>query len=346
MTAVPGEVSSISLCDVPVPADSDGKVLVETLEVGLCGTDREIAAGRYGRAPSGNERLVIGHENLGMVLEAPPNCALGTGDLVVGMVREPDPVPCGACAHGEPDMCSNGLYLEHGIWGADGYARDRWRSTPEMVVKLEPGLRRVGVLLEPTTVVAKAWEQISRIGARGYFAPRVVAVTGAGPIGLLAAMIGIGRGLEVHVFDIVDSGPKPELVAELGAEYHRESLTDSKVLADIVIECTGAGSAVLEAITHAGPGGICCLAGLSHGGSRSDVDVAAISKRAVLGNEVVFGTVSANRHHYEQSAEILASGDGDWLDRLISRRVAIEKFRDAFAQRPDDVKVVLELCGP
>src|SRR6185312_12642333 len=122
---------------------------------------------------------------------------LNPGDLVAGIVRRPDPVPCSSCEVGEWDMCRNGLYVECGIKKRHGFARDRWRVEPEFAVRLEPTLGPLGVLLEPTSVVSKAWEHIDRIGSRAYWAPRTVLITGAGPIGLLAAMLAVQRGLSV-----------------------------------------------------------------------------------------------------------------------------------------------------
>ena len=130
--------------------------MVEALAVGLCGTDREIVAGEYGQAPAGESFLVLGHENLGRVMDAPCGSDLSEGDLVVGIVRRPDPVPCPACALGEWDMCRNGQYTEHGIKGRHGFARERWRADPDGLVRIDAGLADVGVLLEPTTIVAKA----------------------------------------------------------------------------------------------------------------------------------------------------------------------------------------------
>src|SRR5215475_7024737 len=302
LTVRPGVKNSLALSDLPEPPTSDGGLLVETLAVGLCGTDIEIVAAEYGEAPPGADILVLGHENLGRVVEAPPDAGVAAGDLVVGFVRRPDPVPCPACAVDEWDMCRNGGYTEHGIKGLHGFARERWRATPDAVVSLDPGLADVGVLLEPTTIVAKAWEQVERIGQRAYFGPKVVAVTGAGPVGLLAALLGAQRGLEVHVFDRVTEGPKPKLVADLGAQYHATPLPDSGVRPDIVIECTGAPSAIVDAMTHTATDGIVCLTGVSSVGSKVPVDIGDLNRTAVLNNDVVFGTVNANRRHYEAAA--------------------------------------------
>jgi glucose 1-dehydrogenase len=173
---------SLRLGDTAEPRPEEGALLVEGLAVGLCGTDMEIVSGRYGEAPPDEDFLVLGHENLGRVQQAPPGSGLSVGDLVVGIVRRPDPDPCPACAAGEWDMCRNDRYTEHGIRGLHGFARERWRAGPDAVVRLSPSLGQLGVLLEPTTIVAKAWEQVERIGQRAFWQPEVVAVTGAGPL--------------------------------------------------------------------------------------------------------------------------------------------------------------------
>ncbi|HEY5249875.1 MAG TPA: alcohol dehydrogenase catalytic domain-containing protein, partial [Dermatophilaceae bacterium] len=101
LTLTPGMKDSLRLREVPESPIGEGSVLVESVAVGLCGTDREIAAGKYGLAPAGESFLVVGHENLGRVKEAPAGSGLSTDDRVVGIVRRPDPLPCSACAHGE-----------------------------------------------------------------------------------------------------------------------------------------------------------------------------------------------------------------------------------------------------
>jgi glucose 1-dehydrogenase len=341
LTVRPGVAGSLALIDLPEPPESDGPVLVEAVAVGLCGTDIEIVNAEYGEAPPGADVLVLGHENLGRVAD-PGDSDLAPGDLVVGFVRRPDPVPCGACAVGEWDMCRNGQYTEHGIKGLHGFARDRWRAPADAMVRLDPGLADVGVLLEPTTIVAKAWEHIERIGQRAYFAPKVAAVTGAGPVGLLAALLGVQRGYEVHVYDRVTDGPKPGLVADLGAHYHHDTLPDSGLVPDLIVECTGAPSVVVDVITHNATNGVVCLTGVSSTGRQLPVDVGNLNRMAVLQNEVVFGTVNANRRHYEQAGAALSAADQDWLRRLITRRVKVEDFAVGFDRRPEDVKVVLE----
>ena len=339
ITVSPLTPNSLDLTDLPEPEPGPGDLLVDGLALGVCGTDREIIAGEYGFA---GPRMVIGHESLGRVRSAPPDSGFAAGDLVVGVVRRPDPVPCGACAHGEFDMCRNGEYTERGIKGLDGYGAEQWTVEPAYAVKLDPGLAEVGVLMEPASVVAKAWEQVERVGGRAWFEPRTVLVTGAGPIGLLAALLGAQRGLEVHVLDRATEGAKPAAVRALGATYHSEP---PDLHTDIVIEATGAPTLVLDAIAETASYGVTVLTGVSSAGRRVDVDLGAANRSIVLENDAVVGSVNANLRHWALAAEALARADNDWLNRLITRRVPLESFADAFTAGPDDVKVVITLDG-
>ncbi len=345
LTLQPGIADSARLEDVPDPSPDAGTVLVRTLAVGICGTDVEILGGEYGWPPPGRDRLILGHESIGRVEDAPGGSGLSAGDLVVGIVRRPDPVPCPYCAVGEWDMCTNGRYTERGIKEIDGFGSDLFRIEAEFAVRVEPSLGILGVLLEPASIVAKAWDHAERIGGRSpAWAPRSVLVTGAGPIGLLAALIGAQRKLDLHVLDRVTEGPKPRLVVDLGGTYHAGKLPDD-LAPDIIIECTGAAPVILDAISRSAPSGIVCLAGISSGEHRVGVDLDALNRSMVLENDVVFGSVNANRRHYELAANVLAEADPDWLSRLITRRVPPERWSEAFERRPDDVKVILDFSA-
>lgn len=345
LTVTPGQAGSARVTEEPDPEPGNGELLVEGLAVGVCGTDREIVGGGYGWAPPGRDRLILGHESLGRVRSAPDGSGFAVGDLVVGVVRRPDPVPCGACAHGDFDMCRNGQYTERGIKALDGYAAQLWCVESEFAVRLDPALADVGVLLEPTSVVAKAWDQIERIGNRSWFAPERVLVTGAGPIGLLAALLGVQRGLDVHVLDQVREGSKPDLVADLGATYHCDGFDDAVAAGrpDIVIEATGAAPLVTAAMAGTASYGITCLAGVSAIGRRIQLDAGALNREIVLENDAVFGSVNANLGHYAAAAKALTSADAQWLGRLITRRVPLDEFATALRPAGDDVKVVLSL---
>jgi len=164
-------------------------------------------------------------------------------------------------------------------------------------------------------------------------------------IGLLAALLSVQRGLETHVLDRVTDGVKPQLVADLGATYHHGSIAEAAVDADVVVECTGVAQLVLDAMVHNAADGIVCLTGVSSGGRTFDVDAGLLNRTMVLSNDVVFGSVNANRRHYELGADALAKADHGWLDRIITRRVPQSDWRSAYVRRPDDVKVVLEFAS-
>jgi threonine dehydrogenase-like Zn-dependent dehydrogenase len=343
LTIRPLSPNSLSLVQLPEPNPSEGDVLVETLAVGVCGTDVEIIRGKYGEAPPGETSLVLGHESLGRVVSAPRGSGFSLGDFVVAMVRHPDPVPCPNCAIGEWDMCRNGKYTEHGIKQLHGFARERYRVASDRLIKVDAGLAESAVLLEPASVVAKAWEHIERIGRRARFEPHSVLVTGAGPIGLLAAMMGRQRGLEVDVVDLVNTGPKPHLVQDLGARYHTSGVRSIDRVPEIALECTGVAQVVFEVLHATSPGGVVCLTGVSSGGWKLTIDLGSLNRSMVLENDVVFGSVNANRRHYEAAAAALAKADWSWLRRLITRRVPFSDWPDAFQRQSDDVKVVLDL---
>jgi glucose 1-dehydrogenase len=269
---------------------------------------------------------------------------LQAGDLVVGIVRRPDPVPCPSCAVGEWDMCRNGQYTERGIKEIDGFMAERWRIEPEYAMKIDASLGLLGVLLEPTTVVAKAWEQVVTVGQRAFWEPETVLVTGAGPIGLLAALVARQHGLDVHVLDRAESGPKPRLVRALGATYHTGTVASVGFQPDVIVECTGAGEVIADSIQAIAPGGVVCLTGVGTGGRAIGLMTADVASRVVLSNNVVVGSVNANKRHWYKAGQVLARADRAWLGCLVTRRVPPEDFMSALHRQPDDIKVVVQFA--
>jgi threonine dehydrogenase-like Zn-dependent dehydrogenase len=240
-------------------------------------------------------------------------------------------------------MCRNGRYTERGIKGLHGFGSERFRVEPSYAIKVDPALGELGVLLEPASIVAKAWDHIERIGRRFHsWEPRRLLVTGAGPVGLLAALMGKERAYEVYVLNRAKDGPKPLLVRDLGALYLTGTIDDIVELApDVIIECTGAPSLVAGVLGHSAPSGIVCLLGI---GGRQEIpfDFGEFNRTTVLNNDVMFGSVNANRRHYELAAKSLADADKAWLERLISRRVPLTNWQEALEHRPDDIKVVID----
>lgn len=343
ITIKPGEPNSARLDDIDEPPLSFGGLLVRTLALGICATDRKIVAGKGGEAPLFSERLVLGHESFGEVIKATENSGFAIGDHIVGIVRQPDPVPCPSCAAGEWDMCSNGHFVEHGIKRLHGFGAERFRIEPRFAVKIDGALGDLGVLLEPASVIAKAWDHIERIGMRfRSWKPQRVLITGAGPIGLLAALVGRQRGYEIHVLDHNTDGPKPALVNDLGAQYHSGSVDDvRKLKPDIIIECTSVPSVIAKAIMAAGPNGIVCLVGQC-GSHQMPFDIGAFNDKLMMENNVVFGAVNANRAHFDMAHNALLNADRDWLSRIITRRVPLANFQDALEKKKGDIKVVVD----
>jgi threonine dehydrogenase-like Zn-dependent dehydrogenase len=171
-----------------------------------------------------------------------------------------------------------------------------------------------------------------------------VLVTGAGPIGLLASVVGKQRGLEVHVLDRVESGPKPELVRALGATYHTGSVGGVGFEPDVIVECTGVGQVIAEAIQAVAPGGVVCLTGVGSGGRTVGLAVADVASNVVLRNNVVVGSVNANKRHWYRAAQVLARADPAWLARLVTRREPAEQFMRALQRQPEDIKVVVQFA--
>ena len=343
MTVIPGERGSAELTELPDPRPADGELLVEPLYLGVCGTDREIMEGAHGEPPPGRERLVLGHELLARVKESAEG--FEEGELVAGIVRRPDPVPCACCARGEWDMCRNGRYTERGIKALDGYGAELVTLEADFAVPIPDELGTLGVLTEPASVLAKAWEQIERISSRACSEHERVLVTGAGPIGLLAALMGAQRGLEVHMLDRATEGAKPQAVHALGAHYHAGDVVEvaKQVEPDVVVECTGVAELVAGAMQHTAPGAVVCLTGVAPSRTLS-VDVGALNNELVLENDVVFGSVNANRRHFEQAVRSLHEADSQWLGHLITRRVPLDRWQEALEKGDDDIKVVVDFA--
>jgi threonine dehydrogenase-like Zn-dependent dehydrogenase len=343
LTVSPGVADSARLESLSQPVGDPEGLTLACVSVGICGTDAEIMAGEYGWSPAGRNRLVLGHECVARVEQR--GGGFREGEFVVPIVRRPDPLPCSSCAVGEWDMCRNGGYTEHGIKQLDGFCAERLRVHPDFLVRMPPALGALGVLLEPASVVAKAWEQVERIGRRTHWQPRRALVTGAGPIGLLAALLGVQRGLQVRLFDRASGGAKPVIARQLGADYSHDRLEDilSREPPDVVIECTGADEVVLDVMRFNAPGAVTCLLGVSASGRKRSLDVGALNRSLVLENDVVFGSVNANRRHYQLAVEALASADPAWLRQLITRRVALEDWRAGFKRETDDIKIVIDI---
>jgi threonine dehydrogenase-like Zn-dependent dehydrogenase len=236
-------------------------------------------------------------------------------------------------------MCQNGRFEEAGIRGLAGYAAERVALPEAFVVSVTAGVGVLGVLVEPASIVAKAWETILHIGARARWEPKTCLVTGAGPIGLLAALFALDHCEAVHVLDRVADGPKPGLVRDLGAVYQNQDLSQIDQRFDVVVECTGDTGLMMEVPAMTRPNGIVCLAGVADEGTSA---TAGFARDMVLENRVLFGTVNANRRHYEEAARVLEATDRAWLERMVDRRLPIDRWEEAYQREEGAVKTVIE----
>jgi threonine dehydrogenase-like Zn-dependent dehydrogenase len=343
IAVIPGKPNSMHLREVPKPKVSDipnGRgVLVKVLRVGVDGTDKEINAAEYGAAPQGYDYLITGHESFGIVEEVGPNVVeLKAGDYVVATVRRPghsiyDQI-------GTYDMTTDDMYYERGINLRHGFLSEYYVDDPEYIVKFPRGLKEVGVLLEPTTVVEKGIAQAYEIQRRlRVWRPRKAAVMGAGTIGLLATLALRLRGLEVVT---LGRTPKPylnsELIEAVGARY--ESTVDLPIVEsakkygpfDIIFEATGASAVVFESMQALGKNGVLVLSSVTGGNKKIEVPADKINLDYVLGNKVTVGTVNANREYFEMGVKDMAHAEAEyrgWLRRLLTHPVkGLENYKE------------------
>ena len=335
IAVIPGKAGSVHLVDLPKPsvddvADGHG-VLVKVLRVGVDGTDKDINAAMYGQAPPGFDFLVIGHECFGRVEAVGERVTeLAPGDYVVPTVRRPGTSPYDAI--GQYDMTTDDVYFERGINLRHGYLTEYFVDEPEYIVKVPSGLRRVGVLLEPTSVIEKGITQAYEIQRRlKIWRPRKAAVLGVGPLGLLAALSLRMRGLEVTSFGLtVPPSKHSDLLSEIGVPYistKQTSLADAapeRGPFDLIFEATGFSPIATEAMEHIGKNGVLVLAGVTGGDRHVDVPADVISLGFVLGNKVMVGTVNANRDYFEAGVYDLSRAELEfpgWLDKLLTHPV-------------------------
>jgi len=340
------------VAEVPEPRPTSEQALVEVIEVGGCGTDRELLSGLYGEAPPGADHLVIGHESLGRVVSS-PNDTLVAGDLVVAIVRRPDPEPCVNCASGEWDMCLNGRYTEHGIKAAHGYMAERYVEEPRYLVRVPAEAAAFAVLLEPLSIVEKGLDHIRRIQTRLVWAPNCALVLGAGTIGTLAALLLRLEGFDVYVYSRGDGGPGRKIAERAGAQFLSADnvklghpLKRDIGLIDVVIEATGASALAFEAMDVVGVNGVVCLTGVSAGSRRIRINSDHLNLEMVLENKLVFGTVNANRRHFNAGVQHLQAIEARWpglLSQIITRRISMDEFSADQLGQPGDLKVAVRV---
>ena len=345
ISVFPGKPGSVHLAELAKPSVEEipgGRgVLVKVLRVGVDGTDKEINAAEYGAPPAGYDFLVLGHESFGRVETVGPNVTeVKPGDYVVATVRRP-----GKSIYdiiGTNDMTTDDVYFERGINLRHGYLTEHYVDDAEYIVKVPQGLKEVGVLLEPFTVVEKGIAQAYEIQRRlRVWRPRKVAVMGAGTIGLLATLALRLRGLDVTTFALA---PKPnknaQLVEDLGARYLSTkgiSIKDGSAQYgpfDLIFEATGASSVVFDSMRALAKNGVLVLSSVTGGDRMIQVPADKINLEFVLGNKVMVGTVNANREYFEAGVRDMAQAESEypgWLPRLLTDPVdGLQNYEELF----------------
>src|SRR4051794_16391230 len=336
LLTTPQRRDSTRVADVPAPRAADGAVLVRPLEVGVCGTGREISEGLFGVAPDGEEALVLGHELVGVVER--DGSGFARGDLVAATVRR----SCGrcvACAAGAPDACETGDYAERGITRLHGFASELVAEAPEHLVAVPRSLGRLGVLAEPASVAERALRHVRAVGGRQPWRPRRALVLGTGAIGMLATYLLRMEGLEVWTASRSAGGEKARLVAACGARHVATRETALAPLAadvggfDVVLEAAGDAQLMLDALGLLGRNGVACVLGIDGRPREVRIDGRVLGVDAVLGNRALFGSVNANRVDWTAAVEHLDRARERWPDALeafVGLRVPLDGFADAF----------------
>ena len=336
----PGHTHTTHVEDVPAVEARDGEVLVRTLEVGVCGTDREISEGLFGIPPPDEPLLVLGHEALAVVER--DGYGFTRGQLVTATVRR----SCGhclACAEDSPDSCLTGDYSERGITRLDGYARELVAEDPEQLVAIPESLGRLGVLAEPTSICERALRHARTIGGRQPWQLERALVIGAGAIGLL--MTYLLRLADVDVWT-ASLEPENELVEQCGARYvsaHDNELSELGKF-DLVIEAAGNAQLMAQTLGLLRRSGVACLLGIDPRVQTVELDGPVLGVDTILENRVLFGSVSAHRQDWVSALADLDRAGERWpeaLERFVTLRVPLDRFQEAFEHRGGKATLVL-----
>ncbi|MGZ8647382.1 MAG: glucose 1-dehydrogenase [Solirubrobacteraceae bacterium] len=343
LITVPGRPGTATVAERRAPEPGPRGVAIRVLEVGVCGTDREIAAGGFGVAPPGEDALVLGHELLGEV--SADGHGFAKGDLVSATVRR-SCERCTPCLTGAPDACATGDYSERGITALHGFAAELVVEDPARVIAVPPALGRLGVLAEPASICARGIRHAHAVGARQPWEPRRALVIGAGAIGMLAAYMRRRADYDGWVAARSAAGSeKGELVAAAGAHYlsTAETPLEDAGRFDIVIEAAGSAELMVQAAELLRRNGVACLLGLDAHPHRVPVDGTLFGVDFVLENRVLLGSVNAHKQDWETGVGLLEAMRRRWpgaLERMVGLRVPPDRFQDAFAFR--GVKATLE----
>ncbi|HEY8645894.1 MAG TPA: alcohol dehydrogenase catalytic domain-containing protein [Gaiellaceae bacterium] len=338
----PSVPHSTRVAEVPEPAE-DG-VLLRVLEVGVCGTDREISEGLFG-VPADGKSLVLGHESLAIVER--DGHGFAKGDLVTATVRR-SCHHCLACEEGAPDSCLTGDYSERGITRLDGFARELVAEDPAQLIRVPASLGRLGVLAEPTSICERAIRHALTIGGRQPWQLERALVVGAGAIGMLSTYLLRLAGVDVWTASLE---PSSDLVTASGARYVSTSDTSLADLRkeiggfDLVVSAVPDAQVMADSLGLLRRSGVACLLGIDGRKQTVSIDGPVLGLDAILENRVVFGSVNAHRQDWLAAVGALDRARERWpeaLEAFVGRRVALDRFAEAFAYRGVKATLVLQ----
>ena len=327
-----GKAHSLHLTEIELPEVNSDQVLIDVLEAGICGTDREIIASQYGSAPPNQADLVLGHEALGVIRQIGSAVSgLAVGDLVTATVRRG--CGCPNCAAGESDFCTSLRYTERGIQGRHGFWTTSYVEDEANVLLVPASLRAAGVLAEPCSVVEKAWRVAQSVQQRfPVWEPKTAVIFGAGPIGLLQAMLLRNRGMDVTVVAQrpKSEAPAAEVVAKIGATYISARKTDIVSLGrdlpniDIIVECSGSSACVAQAMQILGNAGVLVLLSNTGGTHTVNLPLDQINVGWVSGNKTMVGAVNSSAADFRAAIVDMQRFEDRWpgaLAALITHRL-------------------------
>jgi len=343
----PGRAGTTRVTEV-ADERAEGKVVVRPLEIGVCGTDREISHGLFGAPPEHERELVLGHEALGVVER--DGYGFSRGDLVTATVRRPCG-HCAACDGDSPDSCLTGEYSERGITRLHGFARELVTEDPGELIPIPASLGPLGVLAEPASVCARAIRHARAIGGRQAWGPRRALVIGAGAVGMLATYLLRLGGVEVWTAALEpEGGSRAQLAEASGARYLSTSVTPLAAVRedvggfDLVIEAAGNAQVMAETLGLLGRNGVACVLGIDPRDQTVGVDGRVLALDMIVQNRVLFGSVNAQRQDWEAAVAGLDAARARWpgaLDEFVGLRVPLDRFREAFDHRGSKATLVL-----
>jgi len=336
----PGVPNSARVEDVPDVQPRAGEVPLRVLEVGICGTDREIAHGLFGAAPEGESKLVLGHEVLAVTTR--DGEGLERGDLVTATVRR-SCGHCRACAEDSPDACFTGDYSERGITRLDGFAREVVAESASQLIKVPTALGRLGVLAEPTSICERALRHARVIAGRQPWRLERALVVGGGAVGMLTTVLLRLQDVEVWTASLETANP---VVEACGARYvstHETPLCELGSF-DLVVEAAGNAQLMADSVGLLRRGGVACLLGIDGREQTVTLDGRLIGVDAVLQNRVVFGSVNAQRQDWLAGVAALDRARVRWqdaLEQIVGLRVPLDRFAEAFEHPAGKATLVL-----